>query len=54
MKHFLLFLAMIMFTVVSMQAVDVKGTVTDESGEPIIGGTVKVKDSKVGTATNLL
>ena len=29
-----------------------KGQVTDKSGEPIIGATVKVKDSNIGTVTD--
>lgn len=31
----------------------VKGTVLDENGEPIIGATIKVKDSKTATVTDL-
>lgn len=31
----------------------VKGTVTDANGEPIIGATVKVKGSSTGTVTDL-
>ena len=31
----------------------VTGTVTDSKGEPLIGATVQVKNSKVGTATDI-
>ena len=31
----------------------VKGTVTDQNGEPVVGATVKVKGAKSGTVTNL-
>ena len=35
------------------QTMKVSGTVVDESGEPIIGASVKVKDTTLGVATNL-
>jgi tonB-linked outer membrane protein, susC/ragA family len=35
------------------QTMKVSGTVVDESGEPIIGASVKVKDTTLGAATNL-
>ncbi|MDE6399796.1 MAG: carboxypeptidase-like regulatory domain-containing protein, partial [Muribaculaceae bacterium] len=35
------------------QSEPVTGLVTDEKGEPLIGVTVKVKDSPRGTATDL-
>ena len=31
----------------------VKGTVTDQNGEPVVGATVKVKGAKSGTVTNV-
>ena len=31
----------------------VKGTVTDQNGEPVVGATVKVKGAKTGTVTNV-
>lgn len=36
----------------AMQAAIVKGTVTDEAGEPLIGATVMVAGSSTGTATD--
>lgn len=36
----------------TMQAAIVKGTVTDEAGEPLIGATVMVAGSSTGTATD--
>ncbi len=35
-----------------MQAAIVKGTVTDEAGEPLIGATVMVAGANSGTATD--
>ena len=37
----------------SAQNITVKGSVTDETGEPVIGATVKVQGSKTGTMTNM-
>ena len=34
------------------QTIKVKGQVVDESGEPLVGATVKVKDTSVGTITD--
>ena len=35
------------------QTITVSGTVTDDSGEPLIGATVKVKDAAHGTTTDI-
>lgn len=37
----------------SAQTMKVSGTVVDESGEPIIGASVKVTGTTLGVATNL-
>jgi TonB-linked SusC/RagA family outer membrane protein len=37
----------------SAQNITVKGSVTDETGEPVIGATVRVQGSKTGTMTNM-
>src|SRR5574344_2520954 len=34
------------------QTIKVKGQVVDETGEPLVGATVKVKDSNAGTITD--
>lgn len=34
-------------------AMDIRGTVLDENGQPLVGANVKVKDSKKGVTTNL-
>lgn len=33
--------------------VDIRGTVTDEGGEPILGVTVSVSGTTIGTATDM-
>lgn len=40
-------------SVTQAQTIKVKGQVVDESGEPLIGATVKIKGSKDGTVTDL-
>ena len=47
----LLTLALLLCGIVAQAAI-VKGTVTDEAGEPLIGATVMVAGSNVGTATD--
>ncbi|MCM1050820.1 MAG: carboxypeptidase-like regulatory domain-containing protein [Paenibacillus sp.] len=37
----------------SAQDKAVSGTVIDETGEPVIGATVMVKGTKIGTATDI-
>lgn len=46
-------LLMFFAVALSAQNVTVKGSVTDETGEPVIGATVKVQGSKTGTMTNM-
>lgn len=48
----LLFLLCLLPLGVSAQSI-VKGIVTDPSGEPVIGATVKVDGSKLGVITDL-
>ena len=48
----LLFLLCLLPLGVSAQSI-VKGIVTDPSGEPVIGATVKVEGSKLGVVTDL-
>ena len=47
--------ALCLFFAIAMQAqnVTVKGTVTDQNGEPVVGATVKVQGAKSGTVTSL-
>ncbi len=51
------FLAALLMLVVSMtavaQALTVHGTVTDNTGEPVIGGTVMVVGTQNGVATDI-
>ena len=42
-----------MAMVLSAQNVTVKGSVSDNEGEPVIGATIKVKGSATGTVTNM-
>ena len=35
------------------QTISVKGQVVDQDGEPLMGATIKVKDSTNGTVTDL-
>ena len=42
-----------MATSISQQSIQVKGTITDSSGEPVIGATIKVKGQTTGTITDL-
>ena len=42
----------VMASVTQAQTVKVKGQVVDETGEPLVGATVKVKDSNAGTITD--
>ena len=42
-----------MATSISQQSIQVKGTITDSSGEHLIGATIKVKGQTTGTITDL-
>ena len=42
----------VMASLTQAQTVKVKGQVVDETGEPLVGATVKVKDSNAGTITD--
>ena len=42
-----------MAAVAQDQVITVKGQVVDDQGEPLIGATVKTKDAKTGTVTDL-
>lgn len=48
----LVFVCLVAFLALA-QTTRVSGTVVDESGEPIIGATVKVTDTALGAATNI-
>lgn len=48
----LMAICLLFATAVSAQNVTVKGNVSDQNGEPIIGATVKVANSQTGTVTN--
>ena len=37
----------------SAQQISIKGTVTDQSGEPLIGVSVTVPGTKIGAATDI-
>ena len=55
-KSYLLGMLVILFllpNVVFAQSLTVEGTVKDETGEPLIGATVKVRSSSVGALTDL-
>lgn len=49
----ILFFAMLLTGYSVMAQVTVSGTVTDESGEPIIGVTIRVKNTTIGTISDL-
>lgn len=56
MKHFLLSILLALSSLVLNAETTtrlVKGTVVDETGEPLIGATVKVEGTKLATATNI-
>lgn len=56
MKHFrLLFLVLALLLTVGIQAQDitVKGVVTDETSEPIVGATIRVGNTASGTVTDV-
>ena len=48
-----LLMAMLVTGAISAHAEKVKGNVTDESGEPLIGVTVRVDGTSIGTATDI-
>lgn len=50
---FLFLFAVICLGAVFAQTGTVKGTVTDQTGEPVIGATVQVSETKAGTVTDL-
>ena len=45
--------AMLTIGQVFAQNVNVKGKVTDQNGEPVVGAAVYVKGTKTGTSTNV-
>jgi hypothetical protein len=48
----LMAMCLLFATAISAQNVTVKGTVSDQNGDPIIGATVKVDKAQSGTVTN--
>ena len=55
MKRFFVFLFMLLatFSLASAQTIDIKGTVIDENGEPVIGASVMVKGTLKGEITDV-
>lgn len=53
MKKQLLFILLLFSSTISLWAVKVEGVVFDEKKEPIIGATIIVKETKVGTITDI-
>ena len=53
MKRFFVFLFMLLatFSLASAQTIDIKGTVIDENGEPVIGASVMIKGTLKGDIT---
>ncbi len=49
----IVFIAMLLTGYSLMAQVTVSGTVTDESGEPVIGVTIRVKNTTIGTVSDL-
>ena len=50
----IIFFLYLFLAITYAQTTNISGSVVDESGEPIIGATITLKDSrKVGTLTNL-
>lgn len=52
-RRLLFLLAGFLFATASFAQSTVKGTVTDETGEPVIGATIKIKGGKVGGVTDI-
>lgn len=55
-KQLSIFLAFVFFLTVSVQAADkfkIHGTVSDELGDPILGASVIIKGTKLGTSTDI-
>ena len=53
-KKFLLLLSsMVLFAVTITAQVNVKGKVVDDKGEPMVGSTVVVKGTPIGTVTDI-
>ena len=52
-KTFLTLVAMLLAIPAFAQNIDVSGTVVDKDGEPLIGATVMLAGTSVGTATDL-
>lgn len=42
-----------MAAVAQLPAIKVSGQVVDEQGEPLLGATIRVKNSSIGTTTDL-
>ena len=54
MKHFLIWIFILFFAMPGLaQELNVKGQITDTSGESVIGVNVKVKGKDVGTITDI-
>lgn len=55
MKRFFVFLFMLLatFSLASAQTIDIKGTVIDENGEPVIGASVMIKGTLKGDITDV-
>lgn len=53
MLGYVLAMLLLPFSVFAQTGKTIKGTVTDENGEPLIGATVKVEGSSAGTVTDL-
>jgi iron complex outermembrane receptor protein len=53
MQGYVLAMLLLPFSVFAQTGKTIKGTVTDENGEPLIGATVKVEGSSAGTVTDL-
>lgn len=53
MRHLLFIAALFIATAASAQTWEVKGTVTDATGEPLIGASVIVKGTSQGVSTDI-
>jgi hypothetical protein len=53
MKKLSLVLGLVLFCIGSIMAQTISGTVTDQNGDPLLGASILVKGTSVGTVTDL-
>lgn len=56
MKRILFLLAPVLFVMIAFRPVNshtITGVVTDDSGQPVVGATIKLKDAAIGCVTDM-